>query len=120
MRYWHEVEKREHGPFTLIFDWTYEDVPLDSMFDETCYDIADMADRCNRGIDTHYIARVRAMFEGHEFGTATLGSCYASDCDPADDMSNGISGYMDDLIADAVEQAQQEVEKLRQKIETMP
>lgn len=107
MRYWHEAKRFKQDQFTVIWDWCYEDAPLDHMFDETCYDIADMADRCNRGVDTHYIARVRFFYNGVEMGCATLGSCYASDCDPEDDMESGICGYMDDLMEQAESEARE-------------
>jgi hypothetical protein len=105
MRFWTYVETREIDQFSVILDWTYEEVPIRDMFDETCYDIEDMERRHNEGIDTHYIARVRAMYKGREMGCATLGSCYAHDCDPADDMLSGICGYLDDMIEEALDDA---------------
>ena len=105
MRFWHYVETREIDQFSVILDWTYEEVPIRDMFDGTCYDIEDMERRHNEGIDTHYIARVRAMYKGREMGCATLGSCYAYECDPADDMVNGVSGYLEDMIEEALDEA---------------
>jgi hypothetical protein len=105
MRFWTYVETREIDQFSVILDWCYEEVPIREMFDETCYDIEDMERRHDAGIDTHYIARVRALYKGREMGSATLGSCYAHECDPADDMVNGICGYLDDMIAEALDEA---------------
>ena len=105
MRYWHEVKRFAKDQFTVVWDWCYEDAPLDSMFDASCFDIEDMADRCNRGTDTHYIARVRFLYNGTEMGSETLGSCYASGCDPEDDIESGIQGYMADLMAEAESEA---------------
>ena len=46
------------------------------------------------------------MYDGVEMGEETLGSCYAYDCDPADDIKAGLGGYLEDMIAEAMEQAQ--------------
>lgn len=105
MRYWHHVETREMDQFSVILDWTYEDVALRDCFDDTVSDIEDMERRCNAGTDTHYIARVRVMYDGVEMGTSTLGSCYAYDCDPEDNMRAGIDGYLDDMIDEAMDEA---------------
>lgn len=105
MRQWTHVETQEHGVFSVILDWAYEDAALGDCFDETIFDLEDMIDRCNRYVDTHYIARVRVMYDDIEMGEETLGSCYARDCDPADDMRNGIGGYLEDMISDAMNQA---------------
>ena len=107
MRYWHEVKRFAKDQFTVVWDWCYEDSPLDSMFDATVFDIEDMALRCNQGTDAHYIARVRFLYDGVEMGSATLGSCYASGCDPEDDMEAGISGYMEDMMEEAESEARE-------------
>jgi hypothetical protein len=106
MRYWHHVETQEHGPFSVVLDWTYEDAPIESCFDETVEDFDKMRRRLNDGTDTHYVARVRVMYDGVEMGEETLGSCYAYGCEPEDDMKAGIGGYLEDMIAEAMEQAQ--------------
>lgn len=107
MQYWHEAKRFEKDQFTVVWDWTYEDASLDQMFDDTVFDIQDMADRCNRYTDTHYIARVRFFYDGEEMSEVTLGSCYASDCDPADDMRAGLGGYMEDMMEEAESEAQE-------------
>lgn len=116
MRFWHYVETREIEPFTVILEWTYEDIPLRDVYDDTVFDIADMEDRCNRHVDTHYVARVRVLFAGHELGSNTLGSCYAEDCDPADNMSTGMGGQLEDMIEEAIEEATERLTELKQKI----
>ena len=116
MRFWNYVETREVGPFTVILDWTYEDTSVRDMFDETEEKYQEMERRLNSHLDTHYVARVRALFEGHELGSNSLGSCYAYDCDPAEDMTSGISGYLEDMIAAACSEADAELKKLKEKI----
>lgn len=105
MRTWTYIETQEHGPFSLILDWTYEDSALSDCFDETIFDLEDMIDRCNRYVDTHYIARVRAFYDGVEMGASILGSCYARDCNPAEDMASGLGGYLEDMIDEALTEA---------------
>ena len=108
MRYWHEVKRFKQEQFDVIVDWTYEEAALGDCFDETVTDLEDMIRRCNQGIDTHYIARVRVFYRGHEMGCATLGSCYAYDCDPEDDINAGISGYLEDMLYEAMDDARKE------------
>lgn len=105
MRFWNYVETRKIGQFSVILDWTYEDSALRDCFDETVSDIAEMERRCNDYTDTHYVARVRVFYDGHEMGSSVLGSCYAYDCDPADDMQAGIDGYLEDMIDEALDEA---------------
>ena len=116
MRYWHEAKRFTQDQFTVIVDWTYEDAALGDCFDETVSDLEDMIDRCNRGIDTHYIARVRVMYDGHEMGSATLGSCYAVGCDPVDDIESGIGGYLVDMVDEAVDEARAEAVKMLDRL----
>ena len=112
MHYYTAKTFKQSG-FDIIVDWTYEDTPLDYCFDPAVEDIAEMAERCNNAIDTHYIARVRAMFAGLEMGTSYLGSCYAYDCEPEDDIENGINGYLDDMVAEAIEEAKTLVDTIK-------
>ncbi|MCA1800103.1 MAG: hypothetical protein LC650_02270 [Actinobacteria bacterium] len=103
---WNRVELREGKPFDIELSWAHEDQSIQDAFDGAEVDVDDMIDRCNRFVDTHYIARVRALFDGKEFGSAYLGSCYAYDCSPEEDMTeNNDNGYLDHLIEDAVNEA---------------
>jgi hypothetical protein len=102
--------------FDIIVDWTYEDSSIRDLFDDEVSDIADMVRRCNDGTDTHYIARVRAMYDGKEMGCATLGSCYASDCSPEDDINAGVSGYLEQMVEEAVDEAHEEAVALLQQL----
>ncbi len=105
MRDWNHVETRKIGLFDVILEWCYEDLDLSYVF-ETAEEIAEHADRCNRYIDTHYVARVRVMYDGFEFGSDTLGSCYAYGIDPAQDMlDEQCGGYLDQMIDEAMDQA---------------
>ena len=118
MRDWYEVKRFKQDQFDVVVDWTYEDSALRDCFDETVSDIADMIDRCNRYIDTHYVARVRVFYDDHEMGSTTLGSCYAYGCDPADDINEGISGYLEDMIYEAMDDARSETVRMIARLKT--
>ncbi|MCA1800654.1 MAG: hypothetical protein LC650_05120 [Actinobacteria bacterium] len=102
---WNRVELREGKPFDIELSWAHEDRSIRDAFEDADVDFDDMIDRCNRFVDTHYIARVRAMFDGKEFGAAYLGSCYAYDCSPEEDMRNDVVGYLDQMIEEALNEA---------------
>ena len=104
--YYQTVKEFRYANFDIIVDWTYEDAAIRDCFDDEVSDVAEMERRCNAHLDTHYIARVRAMYDGVEMGTAYLGSCYAYDCSPEDDINDGIGGYLEDMIEEAVDEAQ--------------
>ena len=114
--YYYTVKEFKRDQFDVIVDWTYEDCALSDCFDETVSDIEDMVRRCNAGIDTHYVARVRVLYDGVEMGSAFLGSCYAYDCDPEDDINAGIAGYLKDMIEEAVDQARAEAVRMLDRL----
>lgn len=116
MDYWYKVKEFKQAQFDIIVDWTYEHCALGDCFDDTVSDLEDMIRRCNAGLDTHYIARVRVFYRGHEMGLSTLGSCYAYDCSPEDDILAGIGGYLEDMVAEAVDQAQNEAVAMLQRL----
>jgi hypothetical protein len=114
--YYHTVKTFKQDQFDVIVDWTYEHCSVRDCFDETEEQYAEMERRQNAHLDTHYIARVRAMYDGVEMGCATLGSCYAYDCDPEDDINNGISGYLEDMVDEAMDQARTEAVAMLQRL----
>ena len=93
--------------FTIILDWCYEDLPLSYVF-ETEEEIAVHNQRCCDYTDTHFVARVRAMYDGVEMGSDTLGSCYAYDCSPEDSFNDGLDGYLEQMVDAALDQARSE------------
>ena len=116
MDYYYTVKEFKYANFDIIVDWTDEHCALEDCFDETVTDIKTMIDRCNAGLDTHYIARVRAMYDGVEMGSAYLGSCYAHDCTPDDDINDGIGGYLEDMIEEAVFEAENEAVRMLDRL----
>jgi hypothetical protein len=103
------VDTREIDQFTVELAWCYEDLDLSQVF-ETAEEIAEHADRCNRYIDTHYVARVRVFYDGKEMGSDYLGSCYAYGMDPAQDMlEEQCGGYLEQMINTAMNEARNQV-----------
>ena len=102
--------------FDIIVDWTYEDCSVRDCFDETEEEFQEMERRLDAYLDTHYIARVRAMYDGVEMGCDTLGSCYARDCSPEDDINDGIGGYLEDMVDQAVDEARTEAVRMLDRL----
>ena len=114
---YYRVKNFKVDQFDVFVDWTYEDSSVRDLFDSEVSDIVDdMVRRCNDGTDTHYIARVRAMYDGVELGCATLGSCYARDCSPEDDINAGVSGYLEQMVEEAVDDAREEAVAMLQRL----
>ena len=116
MRYYTTVKEFRYAEFDIIVDWTYEDCSVRDCFDETEEEFAEMERRLNADLDTHYIARVRAMYDDVEMGSDTLGSCYARDCSPEDDINDGIGGYLEDMIEQAVDEARTEAVRMLDRL----
>ena len=116
MDYYHTVKEFRYANFDIIVDWTYEHCSVRDCFDETEEQFQEMERRLDAHLDTHYIARVRAMYDGVEMGCSSLGSCYAYDCSPEDDINDGIGGYLEDMIEEAVDQAQSEAVRMLDRL----
>ena len=116
MRYYTTVREFKVDQFDVIVDWTYEDCSVRDCFDETEEEFREMERRLDNEIDTHYMVRVRAMYDGVEMGVAHLGSCYARDCSPEDDINEGIGGYLADMVDEAVDQARTEAVAMLQRL----
>ena len=116
MRDFYHAKTFKVDQFDIIVDWTYEDCSVRDCFDETEEEFAEMERRLEAYLDTHYIARVRAMYDGVEMGSDTLGSCYARDCSPEDDINDGIGGYLEDMVDQAVDQARTEAVAMLQRL----
>lgn len=116
MNYYYTVKEFKYAEFDIIVDWTYEFCSVRDCFDETEEQFQEMERRQEAHLDTHYIARVRAMYDGVEMGCATLGSCYAYNCSPEDDINEGIGGYLEDMIEDAVDEARTEAVRMLDRL----
>ena len=118
MRDFYHAKTFKVDQFDIIVDWTYEDCSVRDCFDETEEEFAEMERRLDAYIDTHYISRVRAMYDGVEMGCDTIGSCYARECSPEDDIDAGIGGYLADMVEEAVDQAREEAVRMLDRLKT--
>ena len=116
MKDFYRVKNFKVDQFDVFVDWTYEDCSIRDCFDETDEQFAEMERRLEAYLDTHYIVRVRAMYDGVEMGCSTLGSCYARDCSPEDDINDGIGGYLADMVDEAVDDARTEAVAMLQRL----
>lgn len=115
--FWNTAKIFVREPYNIQVSWAYEDTPIRDCFDDTVSDIADLERRCDAGIDTHFIVRVDAIYQGHEFASIRLGSCYASDCSPEDEIDSGfLAGYLEDMTAEVVAEADRELIRLNREI----
>ena len=104
--------------FDVEVAWAYEDMPIRDCFDETEEEFAAMQARCENYTDTHYSLRVLAKYDDVEMGSAYLGSCYAAGMDPAQDIEDGVGGYLQDFVSEAVSEAQEEAVAMLDRLKT--
>ena len=96
------------GNFDVEVAWAYEDTPIRDCFDETEEEFAAMQARCEDYTDTHYQLRVLAKYDDVEMGSSYLGSCYAAGMDPSQDIEDGVGGYLEQMVSEAISEAQNE------------
>jgi hypothetical protein len=116
-REWNTVKTFKMANFDVEIAWAYEDLPLSYVF-ETEEDIALHQLRCEDYTDTHFVARVRVLYDDKVLGEDHLGSCYAYDCDPAVDIDNGIGGYLEQMVDTAISEAQTEAVRMLGKLKS--
>jgi hypothetical protein len=115
MRYWDELATYERDGFTVIVDKSWEDIPLNHLFDDSIdpdtglpyYDIEDMARKIDRGDLDYFILRARAMVRGFELGEHIVGGFLYEDAREV--LTDGIA---EDLIWEAVREAKGAVKEL--------
>ncbi len=110
-RYWEPLDTRTVKGFDICIDTSYEEMHPGDLFDDTCYDIAEMCDKIDRGVLEWFIVRVRAMVDDVELGSAYLGGLlYDNRRDFLED------GLLEDLIDEATFQARIRAKTLTKKL----
>ena len=94
--------------FDVIVDKTWDDTRIADCFDDSCYDIADMERRVDRGELDWFLLRARVMLMGHELGSSYLGGCLYEDAREC--LEDGIA---EDVVAEAMKQARREAKILQ-------
>ena len=114
---WVNVKEFKQDGFDVLLSWTDEDISLREAFpDFSEEEIEEMSEKCYSGQDYHYIFRVTVSFKGNELGENTLGSCYVADGTPEKDIENGVGGYYEQIVDEALEEAKKNLIELRKDI----
>jgi hypothetical protein len=107
MRYWDTLLQAQREGFEIIVDKSWEDIPIRDLFDDTCYDIAEMEDKVNRGDLDWFMLRARVLLDGHELGSHICGGFLYEDAREV--LRDGMA---EDLIYQAMEEARVEARRL--------
>jgi hypothetical protein len=119
MRDWTELLREPRNGFEVIVDKTWEDIPLDHLFDTSIdpdtgkpyYDVKDMARKIDRCELDYFMLRARILLDGHEMGSHTVGGFLYEDA--RETLKDGMA---EDLIHCAMYEAKTEVLRLRSKL----
>ena len=114
MRHWTKVASRVEGPFEIVHSWTYEDCHPSTCFDDTEFDIDEMCRKIDAGYLDWFVARVQVFYNDIEVGSDYLGANLYDSVDTA--FAEGLSGYLEDMEAEALAQAGDRMSELKEKI----
>jgi len=108
------VKEYKDGPFDVKVGYFPEDIYVGDLYDESCYDIEDMARKIDMGYLEWFVARVQYLYEGVEMGSAYLGGCLYDDAEKA--IEEGLDGYLEDMTDEAKTEAMDYLTKLYEKM----
>jgi hypothetical protein len=119
MRHWDELLREDRAGFEIIVDKTWEDIPLDHLFDTSIdpdtgkpyYDVKDMARKIDNCDLDYFMLRARVLLDGHEMGQHVVGGFLYEDAREV--LRDGMA---EDLIYQAMLEAKNEVLRLRSKL----
>jgi hypothetical protein len=119
MRDWTELLREQRGGFEIVVDKTWEDIPLDHLFDTSIdpdtgkpyYDVKDMARKIDNCDLDYFMLRARVLLDGHEMGSHIVGGFLYEDA--RETLKDGMA---EDLIHCAMYEAKTEVLRLRSKL----
>jgi hypothetical protein len=115
MRDWTELLREQRMGFEVIVDKTWEDIPLDHLFDTSIdpdtgkpyYDVKDMARKIDRCDLDYFMLRARVLLDGHEMGSHIVGGFLYEDAREV--LRDGMA---EDCIYAAMEEAKTEARRL--------
>jgi hypothetical protein len=114
MRYYDELARYEREGFDIVVDKSWEELSLRDCFDDSCYDIAEMEEKVNRGDLDWFFLRVRVFVEGNELGSHYLGGCLYEDAREV--LTDGTA---EDCIYEAMAEAKKAVYPLMRKLQAI-
>ena len=113
------LQTTTRGAFTVVVDKTWEDQPLADQFDETEFDIAQLARDIDAGKTEYFQLRVRVFLDGVELAAEYMGGLLYAE--PNDVLADGTAGSMKErALADAVVQLAQLNQKFTQVLKELP
>jgi hypothetical protein len=112
MNYTTWVKEYKDGNFDVKIGYFPEDCHPSDCFDNSIdpdtgkpyYDTDEMVRKIEMGYLDWFVARVQYLYDGIEMGSAYLGGNLYDDADKA--IEEGLSGYLDDMIDEARDEAQ--------------
>jgi hypothetical protein len=115
MRHWDELLREPREGFEIVVDKSWEDIPLDHLFDTSIdpdtgkpyYDVREMARQIDRGDLDYFMLRARVLLDGHELGEHIVGGFLYEDA--RETLKDGMA---EDLIYAAMEEAKTEARRL--------
>jgi len=115
MRDYTELAHYQRNGFDVIVDKTWEDIPLDHLFDTSIdpdtglpyYDVEQMARQIDRCELDYFMLRVRVLLDGHELGSHYVGGFLYEDA-----MEVLRDGTAEDMIYEAMLEARAEARRL--------
>ena len=114
MRHYEELATYEREGFEIIVDKTWEDISVADCFDDTQFDIAEINHNIESGNLDWFMLRVRVLVEGLELDSEYLGGCLYAD--PQECLTDGTA---EDLIAQCLDNAKQQVYRLYKKFQDL-
>jgi hypothetical protein len=114
-RHYDELARYERDGFDVIVDKTWEDIPLDHLFDTSIdpdtgkpyFDVEDMARKIDRCELDYFMLRVRVLLDGHELGSHYVGGFLYEDASEV--LRDGVA---EDMIYEAMLEARAEARRL--------
>jgi hypothetical protein len=114
MQHYTTLKTLKQGSFDIIVDKTWEELSLKDCFDEEFDDLEEMQQDIDSGEFDWFMLRVRVFVDEHEMASQYLGGCLYRDA-----MEVFGDGTAEDLIGQAMEDAEEEVLLLRNKLDQM-
>lgn len=107
MRHYEPLATLDRAGFEIRVDKSWEDLNPRDCFDDAVSDIDEIIRDIDRGHLDWFMLRVRALVDGHELGSAYLGGMLYEDA-----RECLTDGSAEDLISQAIAEAQQEARRL--------
>lgn len=107
MKHWDTLAEYDREGFKIIVDKTWEDMHPQDCFTE---DVKEICDKIDQGVYDWFQLRVRVFVDSYELGNAYLGGCCYEDARSV--LTDGIA---EDMIVDAMRDAQANLTPLAQK-----